>query len=193
MRMVTDLGGHRRIAGRFGPRSNRTLFWWYVPITIVIAKVGLQCMPCSVYLLDRVLSIGTGRPVTFLDTHIDVPEPDIDSQRISPTDPDRPSLAFAYNIRLTKLYGKVAQIVNSSSYWLNGLSNESGLQTRASSPVRGTDDDAGKRGQNSKLNWQAMLLDESFQQELKALADAEDSIISLYESLPSNLAWNVDK
>ena len=28
MRMVTDLGGHRRMAGRMGSRSCRTLFWW---------------------------------------------------------------------------------------------------------------------------------------------------------------------
>jgi hypothetical protein len=28
MRMVTDLGGHRKMAGRMGSRSCRTLFWW---------------------------------------------------------------------------------------------------------------------------------------------------------------------
>jgi hypothetical protein len=148
----------------------------------------------SVYLLDRSLSIGTGRPVTFLDAHIEIAQPDSSSQTLYASTPDRPSLAFAYTIRLTQLYGSIAQLVNSSPYWLPGFTGESIAPTAPSSPNGTRPGSASRRALNGgRVDWETLVTDPAFAQELETLAQIENSVITLYEALPPVLTWNIDK
>jgi hypothetical protein len=142
----------------------------------------------SVFLLDRILSIGTGRPVTFLDCHVEIAEPEIDPAVRLETLPDRPSSAFAYTVRLTKLYGSIAQLVNSSRYWLPGLTGEvnSGVMTASEIHIAHQTTATQKR-------WQDLITEPEFAKELETLVEIETAMVSLYESLPASLVWSIDK
>ncbi|KAJ9104639.1 hypothetical protein QFC21_002137 [Naganishia friedmannii] len=176
MRVAIDLGLHRKIAGRFSSKSNRMLFW-------------------CIFLLDRVLAVGTGRPVTFLDNHIEIGEPDTDIQEQSfrNVDSDKQSLAFAYNIKLTKLYGHIASTVNTSPFWLGCLSTGSAAPSRAASPAG---DDAHAKtphrvGAYKSSSSNAVISDDpAHRAELKDLAATEEAIVAIYENMPSSLTWS---
>lgn len=139
------------------------------------------------------MSIGTGRPVTFLDAHIEITQPELGDQTLYPSTPERPSLAFAYTIRLTQLYGSIAQLVNASPYWLPGYSGDSIGVTAPSSPNGTRPGSASKRAANGRTDWVSLVTELGFAQELSSLAEIENSVISLYEALPSSLTWNIDK
>lgn len=145
------------------------------------------------YLLDRTLAIGTGRPVTFLDLTIDIGEPDF--EQISQPDGRRTSCAFAYNVRLTRLYGSVAQLVNSSAFWLPALSGTSTVASAMATPTT-----ADRRlgpgnnyGSSHETDWHSLIADPAFSKELSTLGELESEIISLYDSLPADLTWTIDK
>ena len=126
--------------------------------------------------------------MTFLDCHIEISEPEIDPVVRLETLPDRPSSAFAYNVRLTKLYGSIAQLVNSSRYWLPGLTGEvrSGAMTASESHTA-------HQTAATQTKWQDLITEPEFAQELSTLAEIETAMVSLYDSLPASLVWNVEK
>jgi hypothetical protein len=142
----------------------------------------------SVFLLDRLLSIGTGRPVTFLDCHIEIAEPEVDQAVLVETSPGRPSSAFAYTVRLTKLYGSIAQSVNPSRYWLPGLTGEvnSGIMTASESHTA-------HQTTAPQKKWQDLVTEPDFANELSTLVEIETDMVSLYESLPASLVWSTNK
>ena len=126
--------------------------------------------------------------MTFLDCHIEIAEPEIDLAVRIDTSPDRPSTAFAYTVRLTKLYGQIAQLVNSSRYWLSGHMGEvhSGAMTASESNTV-------HQATATQKKWEDLVTEPDFAKELSGLADIENSMVSLYESLPASLVWNIDK
>jgi hypothetical protein len=133
--------------------------------------------------------------VTFLDAHIEINQPDLGSgQSLYASTPDRPSLAFAHAIRLIQLYGSIAQLVNVSPYWLPGYNGDSVGPTAPNSP-HGTRPGSAtnKRAASGRFDWDSLITEPKFAQELTTLAEMENSVITFYESLPSNLIWNVDK
>jgi hypothetical protein len=44
-----------------------------------------------------------------------------------------------------------------------------------------------------RVDWEALVTDPAFALELDALAQLENSVITLYEALPPVLTWNIDK
>lgn len=139
--------------------------------------------------------MGTGRPVTFLDNHIEIGEPDTDIQEQSfqNVDSDKQSLAFAYNIKLTKLYGHIASTVNTSPFWLGCLSTGSAAPSRAASPLAedGQAKTPNRIGAYKSSSSNTVISDDpAHRAELKDLAATEEAIVAIYENMPSSLTWS---
>lgn len=159
LRMATDLGLQRRVAMRGGrsTRSHDKLLFW------------------SIFALDRYLSIGVGRPSHVPDHHIDTPEPD-------PEHDAGATPAFAAVVRLARIQGRIADLVNASPHWLGSLATESGRNSRRPSPERDVMID------HRKIT--TPIGDPSFREELEQLSRLEAEIIHAYECLPPELQWS---
>lgn len=108
-------------------------------------------------------------------------------------DSDKQSLAFAYNIKLTKLYGHIASTVNTSPFWLGCLSTGSAAPSRAASPA--ADDGQVKTphrmGAYKSSSSNTVISDDpAHRAELKDLAATEEAIVAIYENMPSSLTWS---
>ncbi len=169
-------------------------------------------------MLDRILSIGTGRPTTLPDSQIDVNEPltDFHTELGLPTTGPIPAmyarikdsagctLAFAWAVKMVRLYGKIADIVNGPKFWPSGMTTGSAMPTRAPSPEpRPTLSEASAQATTwssksknlgtADIQPRMQHSSSTNQSELDALADLENAIVQAYESLPEVLIWNEQK
>lgn len=167
-------------------------------------------------MLDRILSIGTGRPTTLPDSQIDLNEPLVDFHAelgLATTGPipamyarlkdsSGCTLAFAWAVKMVRLYGKVADIVNGPKFWSNGMMTGSAMPTRAPSPEpRPTLSDASaqaapwstKHASAADIPPRTQQPSPTNQSDLNALAELENAIVQAYDSLPEVLTWSEQK
>ncbi len=181
--MAVDLGFHRKLGNRKTRKADRTLFW-------------------CIYLLDRTLAIGTGRPTSIPDSQIDIPDPVNDSELLA-------GAPFAYAIRFFIMYGEVADVANSCGFWSKGQPTGSAVNTRAPSPaLPGANSPRQARPNGYRVHFpesesrpvsptSGVRKDGSSsvfsQADLALLSKLEDKIMATYDSLPHELTWSVEK
>ncbi|GJN93414.1 hypothetical protein Rhopal_006469-T1 [Rhodotorula paludigena] len=125
---------------------------------------------------DRMLSLGTGRPVTIKSYEISVPAPTIDDiARVTGADPAIPS-AFPTYCQLMLLYGDMCDFVNNvKGQWETAVPANASTSGQAGS----IDDQTSESG--APLHQAANV---------RGLEPLEDAITGAYAKLPPALRWS---